>query len=146
MEAVMSLLWGFLALLYVSTDGLDLVPVVFATAFFAILGTGTAVVVEKSLERKGEYRAPRTTLALVILAGAGFLALLFAGVIPVASQLSSRPIIGSFYFGIVVGWATRLALFLWWEAKTKRRIYVEGTWVGRFYLVPSGPLQSNAPA
>ncbi len=128
----MSLLWGFLALLYVSTDGLEPVPVALLAAFFAILGAGMAVSVERSLERKGEYRASRKTLALAILAGAAFLAVLFVEVIPVLS----RPIIGSFYLGIAVAWATRLTVFLWWEAKTKRHIYVEGTWIGRFYLVP----------
>ncbi|OLE76067.1 hypothetical protein AUG19_03840 [archaeon 13_1_20CM_2_54_9] len=141
LEAAMSLVWGFLALLYVSTDGLEPVPVALLAAFFTIFGAGMNVRLERSLERKGEYRPSRKTLALAILAGAGFLAVLFTGVIPALS----RPIIGSFYLGIAVAWATRLILLWRWEAKTKRRIYVEGTWVGRFYLVPPGPLQP-APA
>lgn len=141
-DALMTLLWALLALLYVSRDGLKPVSAAIVASFLAILAIGISVRVERILESEGEYRASRRTPAIVILAGAAFLVVLFAGVIPALSGLIVNEG-GSVYLGIVVAWATRLALVLRWERKTKKRVYVEGTWVGRFYLVPPGPLQSN---
>jgi len=129
---LVALVWAFLCFASLMTFGFNLLLSSFGAVVGLACGVAGALRQLRAIEKKGELKPTRTMLVFLLLAIIVVVTLMLYFAFSFGLAGIKLMVIFAYPFVPAV-YATMTGIYLTWERRQKKRIWLEGLWIGRIY-------------